>query len=82
MDDQTGILVALGASAAANCRPCLEHHLGRARVASVLEDDIAAAIEIGLGVNEGAARKTRDFISGDLLGRDPAMSGASGSGCC
>ncbi|MBA3744558.1 carboxymuconolactone decarboxylase family protein [Sporichthya sp.] len=74
-------LVALGASAAANCRPCLEHHLGAARAAEVSEADIAEAIEIGLGVNEGAGRQTRAFV-GDLLGCAPAVGGAVKTACC
>jgi AhpD family alkylhydroperoxidase len=81
MDDYTRKLIALGASAAANCRPCLEHHLGQARSAAVTAEDIAAAIDIGLAVNEGAARQTRAFVDTTLLGDAVSAPAASGR-CC
>ena len=81
MDDHTRKLIALGASAAANCRPCLEHHLGQARAVGVTPDDIAEAIDIGLAVNEGAARQTRAFVDGPLLGEPAAVGDAAGK-CC
>jgi AhpD family alkylhydroperoxidase len=70
VDDIVRGLIALGASASANCRPCLEHHLGRARDAGASEQDIAAAVEIGMQVNEGAARQTQAFIT-TLFDREP-----------
>ena len=86
MNDQIQKLVALGASAAVNCRPCLEHHLGEARRLESREEDISAAIEVGLQVNQGAARQTRNFVE-SLLGEvaspvSAASAGASGPGCC
>jgi AhpD family alkylhydroperoxidase len=81
MDDYARKLIALGASAAANCRPCLEHHLGQARGAGVTTGDVAEAIEIGLAVNEGAARQTRAFVEGTLLG-EPVAAAGSTSSCC
>lgn len=82
MNDHTKALIAVGASVAANCRPCLEHHTERARQAGASEDDIAAAAAIGLGVNEGAARQTREFVSTTLGERDPVGAGAAKAGCC
>ena len=82
MDEHTKKLIALGASAAANCRPCLEYHLGQARASGIPEEDIATAIEIGLGVNEGAARKTREFATGTCSSGTSPRSGTPRSGCC
>jgi AhpD family alkylhydroperoxidase len=81
MDDYAKKLIALGASAAANCRPCLEHHLGQARAAAVSPEDIAEAVDIGLAVNEGAARQTRAFVDDTLLG-SPVGSGTAAGRCC
>jgi AhpD family alkylhydroperoxidase len=78
VNEQLSALVALGASAAANCRPCLDHHLARARAAENTDTDIADAIRIGLGVSEGARRKTIEYVD-QLLTREPV--GAAG-GCC
>ncbi|HTK61304.1 MAG TPA: carboxymuconolactone decarboxylase family protein [Pseudonocardia sp.] len=80
MDAQIRTLIALGASAAANCRPCLEHHLGEARRAGLADDQIAEAIEIGIQVNEGAARQTQTFVRTLLQGELPRA--ASARSCC
>jgi AhpD family alkylhydroperoxidase len=64
MDDRTKELFALCASAAVNCRPCLEHHLELARGAGAGEREIVDAMEVGMAVNRGAARHTRTFIEG------------------
>lgn len=81
MNEHEKKLVALGASAAANCRPCLEHHLGEARAQGVSEVDIAEAIDVGMAVNEGAARQTKAFID-TLLEREAVSVGPRKTGCC
>lgn len=81
MNEQISALIALGASASANCRPCLEHHLGLAREAGNTEEDIASAVQIGLGVSEGARRKTAEFTD-EMLQREPIAVAANQSGRC
>lgn len=81
MNEHEKKLVALGASAAANCRPCLDHHLGESRAAGVSEADIAEAIDVGMAVNEGAARQTKAFID-TLLKREAVSFGPGKTGCC
>lgn len=86
MNEDTIKLVALGASAAVNCRPCLEHHMTEARRLGLTEEDIAAAIEVGMGVNQGAARQTQQFVK-SLLGQGEAAvltapAGQGGGRCC
>ncbi len=60
--EATRRLVAVGASAAVNCRPCLEYHIPLGGKAGLSEQEIRQAIEIGFGVNRGAHAKTRGFI--------------------
>lgn len=81
MNEHQTKLVALGASAAANCRPCLNHHLDEARAQDVSEADIAEAIDVGMAVNEGAARQTKAFID-TLLERDAVSVAPGKTGCC
>jgi AhpD family alkylhydroperoxidase len=48
-------LIAVGASVAANCHPCIKHHVGKARDMKIAEDEIRQAIEVGQMVRKGAA---------------------------
>lgn len=80
MEDRLRSLIAVGASAAANCRPCLEHHVGQARRHGAADDELTEAMDIGLQVNQGAARQTRAFVDG-LLGQ-PVAAATGGSSCC
>lgn len=70
MNDQTKSLIAIGASVAVNCRPCTEYHLSEARSADASDEQVAAAVQIGLQVNRGAHGKTREWV-GELLGKEP-----------
>lgn len=79
MDERMKELIALGASAAVNCHPCLDHHLAEAERIGLERDQVAAAIEVGLAVNRGAATRMRAKVDG-LAGKAPA-SNASGCGC-
>ena len=62
MDARTKSLIAAGAAAAVNCRPCLEHLVPQCTKAGASEDDIREAIETGLQVNRGAHAKTQGFV--------------------
>ncbi len=73
MDKQTKELVAIGASVAANCYPCMKHHLAKCEELGVGQADIQTAAEVGMMVNRGAANHTRKFVN-ELLGvEDPAL---------
>ena len=61
MDQQTKELIAVGASVTANCQPCLEFHLGKAREYGAVEKDIAMAVAVGKTVRKGAAAKMDEF---------------------
>ena len=58
MDERTKELIAIGASAAVNCHPCLDYHLAECRRIGIEGEEIRAATEVGMAVNRGAA-KTR-----------------------
>jgi AhpD family alkylhydroperoxidase len=66
LDESTKELVAMGASAAANCHPCMDHHLAKCDELGVPREEIAEAVRVGLMVNHGAeraiSRKARELL--------------------
>ncbi len=83
MDERSKELIAIGASAAVNCHPCMRHHLALCDELGIPRDEVSAAAEVGLAVGRGAARKTRGFVA-ELLGAEeaPAEPQAATGGCC
>ncbi len=77
MDERMTELVAIGASAAVNCHPCVQFHLGECDRLGVDRDEVWAAIEVGMMVNRGAAAKTKAHAQ-SLLGKSE---GSDGTGC-
>ena len=69
MDEQIKELVAIGASVAANCYPCMKYHLARCAELGVTRAEVRAAAEVGKMVNRGAASNTRKFVD-ELLGAE------------
>ncbi len=67
MDQQTKELIAIGASAAVNCHPCMTYHLKESDGLKIDRETVAAAVAVGMMVSRGAAGKTRAF-SAELLG--------------
>ena len=63
LDDQTLALIAVGASIAANCQPCLEHNVSTALHCGANNQQIAEAIDVGRRVSHGAASKMDKFAS-------------------
>lgn len=78
MDKKTIELIALGASAAVNCRPCMEYHLTAGRELGVTEEQVRGALEVGIRVNRGASEKTVKYIT-EQLGQSV---GGQRKGCC
>ena len=66
MDERTKELIAVGASIAGHCQPCLTYHVGRAKDLGLSADQIDAAIEIGHMVEKGAMAAMREFAKGAL----------------
>ena len=63
LDENTIELIALGAAIAANCQPCLKHHLNQARRLGVGDDEINQAIRVGKMVRNGAASQMNQLLS-------------------
>ncbi|MDH4327490.1 MAG: carboxymuconolactone decarboxylase family protein [Nitrospira sp.] len=63
LDDRIKELIAVGASIAANCQPCLEYHAGEARKSGADGQEIMDAIEVGKMVRRGAASKIDKFAA-------------------
>lgn len=81
MDERMKELIAIGASAAVNCHPCIEHHLVECDRLGINREQVKAAAEVGLMVNRGAAAKTRDKIDAMLGKTESRTGGANSCGC-
>jgi AhpD family alkylhydroperoxidase len=64
LDNHTLALIAVGASVAANCQPCLERNYSTALQCGADAQEIAEAIEVGKRVRHGAAVKMDKFAIG------------------
>lgn len=80
LDERTVKLIAVGASVAGNCLPCLETSLAQALENGADEQEIAEAIGVGKMVRKGAASKMDQFIA-SLRQTDPLATGSSNQGC-
>ncbi|MCR6628969.1 MAG: carboxymuconolactone decarboxylase family protein [Magnetospirillum sp.] len=81
MDDRIKELIAIGASAAVNCHPCMDYHLAECDRLGIDRAEVRAAVEVGLMVNRGAAAKTRDKADALLGTAGKQTGGAGGCGC-
>ncbi len=71
MDERMKELIAMGAAAAANCHPCMDHHLAKCDELGIQRDEVMEAIKVGLMVNHGAEQAIRKHAR-ELLGEmDP-----------
>ena len=80
VDCRTKELIAVGASVTANCQPCLEYHVGKAREHGASDEEIAEAVGIGKVVRKGAAGKMDHTIAA-LSGGSPCCGDAPDQGC-
>ena len=80
MDERIKELVAVGASAAVNCHPCMEFHLAECDRLGLDREEVRAAMETGLAVSRGAAAKSRDKLAA-LLGPKPDTTPEASVGC-
>lgn len=55
-------LIAIGASITANCKPCLEYHVAKARENGATDQEITEAIGVGKMVRKGSASKMDEFV--------------------
>ena len=61
MDDRTNELIAVGASVAGHCQPCLNYHVRKAKEIGIDDQAIRDAIAIGRMVEKGAVSAMRKF---------------------
>ena len=54
MDEKTSVLVCLGAATAANCVPCFEHYLKKAKGLGLCSEEILEAADLASKVKNGA----------------------------
>jgi AhpD family alkylhydroperoxidase len=73
MDDKTKMLIAVGASFASNCQPCLKTAVAEAKKAGVDKKELFEAIAICRVVRKGSMGKMDKFASA-LTGQDVASS--------
>ena len=81
MDVRIEELVAIGASITANCKPCLEYHVAKAKENGANDREIAEAVAMGKMVRKGAAAKMDQFTSTVLVDAG-AGEKAPEDGCC
>lgn len=79
-DDKTKELIAIGASITANCHPCLDYHVAKARELGIGDDEISEAIEVGKQVRRGASAKT-DRLAAQHVGGQSAPIAPAGCEC-
>lgn len=80
LEERVRALIAVGASVAAHCRPCLDFHAARAREAGVAPREIAEAAAVGLTVAQGATtamRTTVERLADEPPGRKPDARGSN-----
>jgi AhpD family alkylhydroperoxidase len=81
-DERILRLIAVGASVAANCQPCLQTNATRALECGADEQDIVKAIQVGRMVRKGAASKMDEFASSlDKAAAPSASQADAGCGC-
>lgn len=80
LDNRMTELIAIGVSVGANCQPCLEYHVAKARKIGISEQEIQEAIRVGQTVRKGAAYKMDQYII-TLRGSISDNTQPAGNGC-
>ncbi|HAF45062.1 MAG TPA: alkylhydroperoxidase AhpD family core domain protein [Gallionellaceae bacterium] len=70
-------LVAIGASVASNCIPCVTYHMAKAKKLGLSDAQIMEAVELADKVRQVPARAVLEAVQRD----GPADEAASGCGC-
>ena len=85
MDENTKELIAIGASLAAKCQPCLTFHVNKARKLGIGEDEINEAIALGRMIQKGAISAMDRFAESVVAGPETKPSQCcdnAASNCC
>lgn len=62
MNNEMKELIAIGASVACNCHPCVKYHTGKAKDLNMQPELIQQAIEVGKMVRQGAAGQMDELL--------------------
>jgi alkylhydroperoxidase/carboxymuconolactone decarboxylase family protein YurZ len=85
MDEKTSVLVCLGAATAANCVPCFEYYLKKAKDLGLASEEVLEAADLASKVKNGAHLVMRQGIK-NFMGREaspnPCAAGQAGGSCC
>lgn len=71
MDEKTKELIAIGASIAGHCQPCLKNHIEQAVKLGVSLEEINTAIAVGKTVEKGALKAMDNFAKEQMASFDP-----------
>ncbi len=82
MDKKIQEMIALGASYALNCRPCMEYHKKMAVEAGLTHGEMQAAIRVADAVREGAGKKNKEFTESLFGSIKEERCCPEGSACC
>ncbi len=80
LDDRTKELIAVGASVTANCQPCLQYHVSKARESGADDEALALAIAVAKAVRKGASAKMDDFAA-RLAAEETTTERGAGQSC-
>jgi 4-carboxymuconolactone decarboxylase len=70
-------LVAIGASVASNCIPCVTYHIAKAKKLGLSEAQVTEAVTLADKVRQVPARAVLEAVQQDF----PANAGGGGCGC-
>jgi len=62
LDAKMKELIAIGASVACNCHPCVKYHTGKAKKLKIEPELIKQAVEVGKMVRKGAATQMDELL--------------------
>lgn len=83
MDEKTKELMAIAASVALHCQPCLKSHIGQALNLGINSEEIDTAISVGKTVGKGAFKAMDNFSQEqmDILNSKEKSNFDAGCGC-
>ena len=82
MESRVKELIAIGASVTANCQPCLQYHVSKARESGADDEEIGIAIAVAKTVRKGASAKMDDFAAGLGAATETTACGAGQACSC
>ena len=85
MDEKTSVLICLGAATAANCVPCFEHYLKRAKDLGLPSAEVLEAADLASKVKNGAHLVMRQGIKnfmGQATAAQTCCTAQAKGACC